>query len=113
MTKQYEGYNLDDAGYVTDPGKFDAEHWRTVALWNLVMEGFADETYYTYEDEPPTEVFIVTDEEFRQKYELFSDTYAVVLYTTGAGFVYCDQYTKKGFSFFLSCLLVEQELNDE
>jgi hypothetical protein len=112
MSKQYDGYNLDDAGYVTDPGKFENEKWSTIALWNLVMDGLSDETYYVYDDEAPYDVFFV-DEDFRQKYELWSDTYAVVLYTTGSGFVYCDQYTDKGWSFFLDCILPDEELSDE
>jgi hypothetical protein len=56
MAKQYEGYNLDDYGFVTDPGKFENEKCSTIAFWNMVMDGMSDETLYVVDDEPPIAV---------------------------------------------------------
>lgn len=109
MPTEYDGYTLDKWGYVTDLGKFEGEHWRTIALYDLVMDGFSDDTFYPYEDGTAYDIFIVDSEEFREDYELYSDTYAVIVYTDSQGFVFADQYTETGYSFFLREVLGEEE----
>lgn len=37
-----QGYEINDRGTITSPGKFEGEPWFVVALWDCVMEGGED-----------------------------------------------------------------------
>ncbi len=80
------GYNLDEHGCVRNPGKFEGEHWSTVAAYDIVMEGGGSETLY-WDESRATDV-IILDDELRHLWEIEPDQHAFLLDTTGQGFVF-------------------------
>jgi hypothetical protein len=44
-------YRLDERGIVQSPGKFEGEPWYVVALWDLVLDGCADEEIWEGDDQ--------------------------------------------------------------
>ena len=51
-------YALNEHGIVQSPGKFEGEPWYVVALWDLVLEGCADEEIW--EDDEQTSAFALS-----------------------------------------------------
>ena len=79
-------YTLDSNGVVRNPGKFEAEHWTTVAMYDLVMNGMADDTWQWADDECE-DVFIL-DDELRRALNCDASEYAFTVYNDSQGFVY-------------------------
>jgi hypothetical protein len=86
-------YRLDRKGHVKNPGKFEGEHWSTVALWDEVGEGNANECYEWGED--AIEDVFIADEELRRAFKLPADIHAVSVFSNGQGFVTQTRYTEK------------------
>ncbi len=71
-------------GWIQSPGKFEGEHIAIVALWDLSLEGFDDETLY--DGDMSVSVFLI-DEALVTEFPYLSDTYAIALWESDQGFV--------------------------
>jgi hypothetical protein len=71
---------------IVSPGKFEGEHISTLYAWDIVLNGFEDDTWYNYNDETIDVVLV------RPATELYTLTngipYAILLWTTYNGFVH-------------------------
>lgn len=101
------GYAIDDLGRVANPGKFEGEHWSTIALWDVVMNGFQDETFYD-EDDSPLDVIALKDED-RITLELpdlqgesnMETITHVLLWENESGFVQSDWLSQEEYDAFV------------
>ena len=81
---------------IRDPGKFEGEPEYALVLYDLVMEGFSDETIFD-EDETPIDVFFV-DDDLRQKCPgIDKDTFAVILWESTQGFVNTEELSEEQY----------------
>lgn len=81
------GYTINERGTITSPGKFEGEPWWAVALWEMALEGFADDTL-DEDDGGPTDLFTV-DEELIERFALPADWegHTIGVYEDDFGFV--------------------------
>src|SRR5208282_4626278 len=88
MTQQdvAQQYQVDMGGRIASLGKFEGEHWSTVALYNVAIDGGADESLQWGEDE--CEDIFILDDEMRAAIGCDATEYAVTLYHDSQGFVY-------------------------
>ncbi len=82
-------YDVDPNGIIRSPGKFEGEHWSSVAAYDIVMNGGANDTLY-WSDGMVTDI-ILTGNELRKEWDLDQDTVAVSLEETDQGFISCAQ----------------------
>lgn len=74
-------YNTEN-GVITSPGKFEGEAWYVPELWDLVLDGWADE------DEDGIAVVYLSDED-RERFGLAEDVHSAFLSEDDCGFVTC------------------------
>ena len=74
-----DGYDVRD-GIIRSPGKFEGEPEYAPYLWDLVLQGFADE------DDGSVAVFLVSDED-RKRFPGLKGISKVTLRETADGFV--------------------------
>jgi hypothetical protein len=93
-------YTLSAHGIVQNPGKFEGEHWSTVVMYDLAMNGGADDTWRWADDECE-DVFIL-DDELRaaladRPHHVDRTEYAFTLYNDSQGFVYGETIDRATF----------------
>ena len=79
-------YDLDSRDRVKSPGKFEHEHWTTVAMYQLMLGGGGDEQLDWSEDE--IEDIFILDDELRAALDVGPGEYAYSLCSDSQGFVY-------------------------
>ena len=85
-----EHFNVDERGYITDPGRFEREPLYTPYFWEFFLNGCGEEDYGEL-------VFTIDEQDraaFPQYPELREHTH-VVLWQGEAGFIYCQAFTKE------------------
>jgi len=89
------------AGYVQEPGKFEAEPIAAVYFWEISMNGFAAETLY--DGDTPIDVFPIkgrqtlTADQERELWHLRADTAFVAVWESDQGFVHFDEWTAEEY----------------
>jgi hypothetical protein len=80
-----EGFRLED-DMVVSPGKFESEHWTTIALWRMCQDGFADDTLY--DGDRPMSVYNI-DRGMREAFPgvFADDTAYLIMWEDDNGFV--------------------------
>jgi hypothetical protein len=76
----------DCAELVKGPGKFEGEPIFVPALWDIVLNGFADNEYYSTDDDITVSA-IEIDDELRAAWPELKDVRVVELYEDDNGFV--------------------------
>jgi hypothetical protein len=79
-----QGFSLSPDGFITTPGKFEAEPWWAVELWDSVLNGASDETIW--DSDIATEIFEI-DEEMRLRFDLPEETTCIALWESDQGFI--------------------------
>ena len=83
-----EQYEVNEHGIICSPGKFEGEMLYAPYFYDMILDGGADETeYYDGEDGPPTDTFILTDEDKKEFPELKEYT-KIECYESEQGFFY-------------------------
>lgn len=80
-------YQLDANGCVANPGKFEGEHWTTVAFWSLVVEDGDSGDDELQWGEDCVENLFVLDDELRADCGIDATEYAFSVYSDSQGFV--------------------------
>jgi hypothetical protein len=78
-------YTLSEKGTILSPGKFEGEMWYTVALWDLVLDGFSN-----YLGSDNVEWFNI-DQDLVEDLDLEHSDIGkyLAVFEDGNGFVYC------------------------
>lgn len=79
-----QDYKVRD-GRVVSPGKFEGEPLYAPALYDMAMNGFADESDGDAD-------LVEVDDALRAEYPEVGDTQAFVLYTDALGFFYVEPF---------------------
>lgn len=79
-------------------GKFEAEPCYAEEIYEMILDGCADETIDNDEVAESSPVdFIVIDDEFRSKHGIDSTVHAISGWTSDNGFFWTDELTKEEF----------------
>jgi hypothetical protein len=101
-----DGYKTDDMGRITSPGKFEGEMYYIPELWDLVLEGGADEEIGDY----PTYAVFVVDADLLKKYpEITREVAELWLYEDDNGFVRSHEFNKREAKEFRKAIEEEEE----
>ena len=79
-------YRLNEYGLIQDLGKFEGEHWSTVAFYDDVLNGCSDESLQWSEEGDCTDIFILSDTD-RAAIGCNATEYAFLLDNDSQGFV--------------------------
>ena len=79
-------YRLNAHGVIQNPGKFEGEHWSTVAFYDDALNGCSDESLQWSAEGDVTDIFLL-DDETRAAINCNKSEYAFLLDYDGQGFV--------------------------
>lgn len=83
-------YDVDNNGFIQNPGKFEMCPLYAVHFWDLVMSGCQDSTEYHNND--PIDIFNIMPEDTEAFPEL-GDTTRLEIWTDPSGFIHIGEYT--------------------
>ena len=103
-----QAYDLDGDGINRSPGKFEGEHFSTIALHSMALDGAADESF-SFDDGEHFDVFLLTDwtDAELNAFSLTVGTFAIVLMQGSNGFISARSMNRERFAAFEAMMAEE------